>query len=147
MKKGYKNIILALEFNPKADKSLIETAQYMAEKTNAKITLVHVVEGPGSYGSAAYGVINIVNEIEKDLLKHAAVAMEKMAAKLNIPKKNQVLMIGSAKFVILEAAEKVNADLIVVGSHGREGVRALIGSTANAVLHGAKCDVLAVRIS
>jgi universal stress protein A len=36
--------------------------------------------------------------------------------------------------------------LIVVGSHGRHGVRLLLGSTANGILHHAKCDVLAVRI-
>ncbi|MGB1202845.1 MAG: universal stress protein [Alloalcanivorax venustensis] len=38
------------------------------------------------------------------------------------------------------------ADLIVLGSHGKHGIRLLLGSTANAVLHRATCDVLAVRI-
>ena len=38
------------------------------------------------------------------------------------------------------------ADLIVVGSHGRHGLALLLGSTANGVLHGATCDVLAVRV-
>ena len=37
-------------------------------------------------------------------------------------------------------------DLIVVGSHGRHGLALLLGSTANDVLHGAPCDVLAVRL-
>ena len=37
-------------------------------------------------------------------------------------------------------------DLIVVGSHGRHGLALIFGSTANGVLHGACCDVLAVRI-
>ena len=39
------------------------------------------------------------------------------------------------------------ADLLVVGSHGRSGPRAMFGSTSNSVLHGTPCDVLAVRIS
>jgi universal stress protein A len=43
-------------------------------------------------------------------------------------------------------ADESNADLIVLGTHGRSGIRLLLGSTANAVLHGAKQDVLAVRI-
>jgi len=34
----------------------------------------------------------------------------------------------------------------VVGSHGRHGLALLLGSTANGVLHGASCDVLAVRV-
>ncbi|MBT8141621.1 MAG: universal stress protein, partial [Gammaproteobacteria bacterium] len=37
-------------------------------------------------------------------------------------------------------------DLIIIGSHGEKGVRALLGSTASAVLHDAPCDVMAVRV-
>ena len=43
-------------------------------------------------------------------------------------------------------AEELGTDLIVVGSHGRHGLALLMGSTANGVLHGANCDVLAVRV-
>ncbi len=43
-------------------------------------------------------------------------------------------------------AKQDNIDLIVVGSHGRHGLALLLGSTANGVLHGANCDVLAVRV-
>ena len=48
---------------------------------------------------------------------------------------------------IKSEAEALNADLIVVGSHGRKGLGLLLGSTATGVLHGAKIDVLTVRIS
>jgi universal stress protein A len=41
---------------------------------------------------------------------------------------------------------ELHADLVVMGTHGKHGVELLLGSTANAVLHGANCDVLAVRI-
>ncbi len=40
----------------------------------------------------------------------------------------------------------MDADLIVLGTHGRHGLGLILGSTANGVLHGASCDVLAVRI-
>ena len=52
----------------------------------------------------------------------------------------------SLKKVILAEAQAINADLIIVGSHGRHGVSLILGSTANAILHGAQCDVLAVRV-
>ena len=42
--------------------------------------------------------------------------------------------------------DEILADLIVVGSHGRHGLALLLGSTASGVLHGAPCDVLAVRV-
>ena len=43
-------------------------------------------------------------------------------------------------------AKELGADLIVIGTHGRHGFALLLGSTANAVLHGARCDILAVRV-
>jgi len=43
-------------------------------------------------------------------------------------------------------AEKINADLIVLGTHGRHGLGLMLGSTANAVLHGAPCNVLTVMV-
>ena len=45
-----------------------------------------------------------------------------------------------------DQAKEQTCDLIVVGSHGRHGLALLLGSTANDVLHGAPCDVLAVRL-
>ena len=53
---------------------------------------------------------------------------------------------GNTKREILNMAEEENVDLIVIGSHGRSGIQLLLGSTANTVLHGAPCDVLAVRV-
>ncbi|MFW5825636.1 MAG: universal stress protein, partial [Marinobacter sp.] len=47
---------------------------------------------------------------------------------------------------IHQLSEDKDVDLVVVGSHGRKGFQLLLGSTANGVLHGARCDVLAVRI-
>ena len=52
----------------------------------------------------------------------------------------------STKVGIFEVAHKQAVNPIAIGGHGRHGLALLLGSTANAVLHGATCDVLAVRI-
>lgn len=53
---------------------------------------------------------------------------------------------GNPKEVILEEAKKWNADLIVVGSHGRRGIkRLLLGSVSEAVAMNAHCSVVVVR--
>ena len=53
---------------------------------------------------------------------------------------------GKAKEVILEEARKWDADLIVVGSHGRRGIkRFLLGSVSEAVAMNAHCSVVVVR--
>ena len=48
--------------------------------------------------------------------------------------------------VIQEVGKKEGIDLIVLGTHGQRGVQLLLGATANSVLHGSACDVLAVRV-
>lgn len=53
---------------------------------------------------------------------------------------------GNPKEVILEEAQKWDADLIVVGSHGRRGIkRFLLGSVSEAIAMNAKCSVVVVR--
>ena len=56
------------------------------------------------------------------------------------------LAYGQPRQEIHRLAEEQQCDLIIVGSHGRHGLALLLGSTANDVLHGAPCDVLAVRL-
>lgn len=55
-------------------------------------------------------------------------------------------MWGVPKQEITQVADEQQADLIVVGSHGRHGLELLLGSTTNAILHHANCDVIAVRL-
>lgn len=53
---------------------------------------------------------------------------------------------GEASAVVLDVAERIGADLIVLGTHGRTGLlRLLAGSVAEAVLRQAHCPVLALR--
>ena len=71
---------------------------------------------------------------------------ENLRQPLSISAANQHLIFGRPETEIHALAEQIGADLIVVGSHGRTGLALLLGSTANGVLHGATCDVLAVRV-
>ena len=141
--KGYKNILVAVELTSKTDAEPLNHAEFFAKEFGANVVLVHAVEHLGSYG--AYG-IGVGFEVEKILVDNANSEMKRLGVIVGIPENRQVVKMGPAKFVILEEADKINADLIIVGSHGRHGISVLLGSTANAVLHGAKCDVLAVRL-
>jgi universal stress protein A len=142
--KEYNHILLAVELESDCDMLPARKAVELAKEFGAQLTLIHAIEHMTSYG-AAYGIA-VGADIEELLRESAQKAMADLGKKLNVPEKNQIIQIGPAKLVILEKAEELNADLIIVGSHGRHGVRLLLGSTANSVLHGAKMDVLAVRI-
>ena len=65
---------------------------------------------------------------------------------LNVDLANRWLLWGVPKQEIIHIADQEQVDLIVVGSHGRHGLSLLLGSTANSVLHYAKCDVMAIRL-
>lgn len=138
----YKNILLAV--NEKYDRELIQKAVELSKQFNAKLYLVHAVEHITSYG-AAYGVA-VGADIEETLMRNAHEKMRKFCETIDVSEQNQIVKFGPAKIVILDEAERLKVDLIIIGSHGRHGIRWLLGSTANAVLHAATCDVLAVRL-
>ncbi len=140
----YHKILVALELNPECDEIILEKAKELSAQENATLYLIHAVEHLSNYG-AAYGVSAGV-DVEEMLIKEANESMRDVGNHLNISANRQIVKVGPAKMIILEEAEKLGIDLVVVGSHGRHGVRLLLGSTANAVLHASKCDVLAVRV-
>jgi len=61
---------------------------------------------------------------------------------------HMLLLEGHADDAILDAAERLHVDLIVIGTHGRRGVlRLLMGSVATHVVSRARCAVLTARPS
>lgn len=137
----YKHILFATDLTDDTD-YVVEKVRKMAAATNAKLSLVHVVEPLPGYSYAYLGI----EDIEGQLIDEANKAIEKLAQKLNITKADTFVEVGPTKTKILKIADDVHADLIICGSHGRHGLSLLLGSTANAILHGAKCDVLTVRL-
>jgi len=85
--------------------------------------------------------------IPEEIHKQARSHIDELCEPLNIEDSHRHLVVGRPETEIHHIAEEIGADLVIVGSHGRHGLALLLGSTANGVLHGAKCDVLAVRIS
>jgi universal stress protein A len=137
----YKNILFATDLTEDTD-YLIEKVRAMRGLTGAKLNLIHVVEPLPGYSYAYLGI----EDIEGQLLDEARQTIEKLALTLNVNKTDVYIEVGPTKTKILKIADDVGADLIISGSHGRHGLSLLLGSTANAILHGAKCDVLTVRL-
>jgi universal stress protein A len=114
----------------------------LAKKFSAKLTMMHVVESLPAYASGYLGVA----DVERELLETAKKEMKKIAATLNIPSENQILVIGNPAMEIFSKAETLKADLIVVGSHEKHGLGRFLGSNASGILHKAHCDVLTVKV-
>jgi universal stress protein A len=137
----YKHILLATDLTEETQ-FVIDKVQEMMKFNKATLSIVHVVEPLPGYSYAYLGI----EDIEGQLIAEAKQSMEKLGTKLNVGKSDQFIEVGPTKTKILKIADDVKADLIICGSHGRHGLSLLLGSTANAILHGAKCDVLTVRL-
>lgn len=142
---AYRNILVAVDFGA-GHEQVVARASALAADEGARIGLVHVVEFL-HIDLASELVLPQDVELEAQLVAAARNRLERIAAGIRSAQPvSQWVEMGSTKQEILRVAEEQAADLIVIGSHGRHGLGRLLGATANAVLHGAPCDVLAVRI-
>jgi universal stress protein A len=137
----YKHILFATDLSEDTD-YVIKKVKAIRDLTNAKLSVVHVVEPLPGYSYAYLGI----EDIEGQLIDESKAGLAKLGEQLNISAQDQWVEVGPTKSKILGVASDVGADLIMCGSHGRHGLSLLLGSTANAILHGAKCDVLTVRL-
>lgn len=140
----YKHILLAVDFS-NATEILVQRTLMLRQFCGAELSLVHVIEPVVI--DPSYDVFPAVPlGLEQEAADKARKELVRLGDRLAVMPERCHVVIGSTKNEILRCAREQQADLIVVGSHGRHGVALLLGSTANAVLHGAPCDVLAVRI-
>ncbi len=141
---AYQKMLVAIDLTEEAPQ-VLEKAKAMKEAHGAELLLVHVVE-PVGY---AYGgdIPMDLTELQDQLDKAAREQLKKYGAQYGIPEDSQVVTVGRPESEIHRLAKEHDTDLVIVGSHGRKGLQLLLGSTANGVLHGTVCDVLAIRIS
>ncbi|MCZ6503025.1 MAG: universal stress protein [Gammaproteobacteria bacterium] len=143
----YKKVLMALDFH--ADNAeIITTAAETAKNEDAELSIIHVMQTIGvAYNEEAMTHwSNQLGSLEENMRQESRRQMSEVAERLDMAQENCYLREGSPAHEIHELVKEVGFDLIVVGTHGRSGLKLLLGSTANSVLHGATCDVLAVRI-
>jgi universal stress protein A len=143
----YRHILLAADLSGE-NSNASQRAQQLAACFGAKLSLVHVVEYlPMDYGGDQIYPMDLELDLEDKLVSRAREELQRLGKALGVAPSDQHVVVGAAKIEILRIAEEHGVDLILVGSHGRRGLALLLGSTANAVLHRANCDVLAVRVA
>lgn len=141
---AYQHLLLAVDFSPDAE-VVGARAVDLAQRYGARLSLLHVVEQV-PVDPANDLVVPEQILLDGQLMDNARESLQELARRLGIPDAPCRLELGTTKNEIIRVAKEQQVDLIVVGSHGRHGLALLLGSTANAVLHAAPCDVLAVRI-
>ena len=141
----YKRILVPVDGSPTSIRSLDE-AIGLAKEGGGTIRLIHVLDrivfaGGETHTGDVFGLLREVGEqILQQMKQHADVAGMEVSTWLS------ELQPGRVCDVVAEQAKAFDADLIVVGTHGRHGVsRLLVGSDAEQIVRVAPVPVLVVR--
>ena len=141
---SYKNILVAVDLSKDAP-MVLDKARALAKIDGAKLSLVHVME-PIAVGYAVEVTSVDIEGLHAEATRHARNSLIEMGANIGIPESRVHNVLGSPAREIRELARAIEADLIVMGGHGKHGWELLFGSTSSEVSHGVGCDLLIVRI-
>lgn len=141
-----KNVVVAVE-DRVFGRAIVDFIGQLKWPAEATFKLIHVVEpqpiidAPPTYWQEALESATKSGDL---LLKELAAELRKRISTTHV---TTAVVEGFAKETILETAEEMKADLIVMGSHGRRGLsRFLLGSVSSAVSENAGCSTLIVRL-
>lgn len=143
--KQFENILFATDFS-EASGPAADYAITLAKLTGAHLHVLHVINELDEHQRVmipreAFQVLE--KEIEVQAVKELDRFSKGPAAGLNT---STHAVVGTAFQKTLEIGTTVNADLIVMGTHGRTGVeQVIVGSTAERVVRRSKIPVLTVR--
>lgn len=140
MADSFKKILCAVDFGP-STKMTIEMARQIAESNNGTVLLLHVVPMPiESIGQPL--MVEPLRGAEEDARRH----LNHLAADNLTHAYEIIVLTGEPAPTIIEAAQEHAADLIVMATHGRTGLKHFfLGSVAERVVRESPVPVMTVR--
>jgi nucleotide-binding universal stress UspA family protein len=151
IRKSHMKILLAVDGSSYSDAAVNEAAA-RPWPADSELKIISAIESLQSLRPESWGLPqDSYRKLENALEAEARAAVEKAAAQFRQTTGQSVAVLsgvipGQAREVILDEAEKWEADLIMLGSRGLGGVaRLLLGSVSSAVLSYANCSVEIVR--
>ena len=145
--KPFTKILVAIDFSENSE-CAFDYAVTLATQFNAELTIVHVINEPVDLRGFYVPHISF-EQLEKEIEEGAAKMMETFcSSKLGTFSNYKTSIVTGIPYdEITAAAGRIDASLIVIGTHGRTGLdRILFGSTAERVVRAAGCPVLTVRL-
>jgi len=141
---SFRKILVATDFSPDAAQA-ITVATDLARACGSEILLVHVCQMP-AYSFANGAMYIPTPELVSDILRDANRGLAGIKERIHDVAVETVRLEGDPASEIVRLAEEQHADLVVMGTHGRRGIRRLIaGSVAEHVVRTAPCPVLTVH--
>jgi universal stress protein A len=139
----YRHILVGLDLTEETPQ-VLQKALQIAKACKAQLSIAHVLE-PITF---AYGgdLPLDISDLQIQQIHKAEQDLQSFVKDLDYPIAQEHVLVGQPADELHFLAQAHDVDLIIVGSHGRKGLALLLGSTPNSVLHGARCDVLAVYV-
>jgi len=141
-----RKIISPTDFSELSDMGL-KAAMELAEHFSAELLVVHVVAPLSAAATSAAPAAHYLPEIMENIRNNAEISLEKMMDK-KVPdnlRSQSILLEGSPADEIAEYAKEVDADLIVIATHGQSGWRRfMFGSVTEKVMRLSKLPVLII---
>lgn len=143
----YSDILVAIDLSENSIPPLKEALKF--SRQNADVTCLHVVPESGEEAKSFRNFYNAIGAEESILENYAMPWLENWLSDVDIDIPESVELearVGDPSTVLLEEAEQGNYDLLIVGTHGRRGMkRYWMGSVAEEIIRQSPCPVLAVR--
>lgn len=137
------HIVVGCDFSPLSELALREAATIASDREGSQIHVLHVLDGTDRLSHT--GQADIVSETIDHLRSEIERAFTGVDARDDIGVFTHVLY-GDPADEVLGLAEDVAAHLLVVGTHGKKGLRRLLlGSVAEKIMRYADCPVLVMR--
>jgi nucleotide-binding universal stress UspA family protein len=137
-------ILVGVDFSEIAQAAL-KVAANLAKRMSGSLVLVHVGDVVTSGRESRLATVRHWEELLKDRLEGERQKLEAMREDLGIPSR-LVRVDGSPAEELARLAKEEDADLVVVGTHGRTGAKKVVfGSVAQETVRRCSCDVLVVR--
>jgi nucleotide-binding universal stress UspA family protein len=142
-------ILLAVDESASSE-AAADYVRHAAWPPGAEVTLLSVAEPPRGTTAEVWGgpvpyleqVLQAERELRRQLVDRVAERLDGGSYHLT-----KMLAEGDARSAIVDTAERLGADLVVVGSHGRTGLaRLVMGSVASYVVAHSPCTVTVVKV-
>ena len=144
-----KNILVAVDFEPKT-KKLLQHATQIAEKFKSKIWIVHVAApDPDFVGNRVTGGVDYMEKQLANDLRKEHKTVQRYAKQLNDKgfRATGLLVQGATVQTVINESKKLKIDLIVIGSHKHSFLyRAFSEVTSSLVIKKSKIPILVVPL-
>lgn len=142
-------VLVATDFSASSEAAL-GAAIEQARERKAELVIAHAYRQPAKSALDDLFVPGLSEEIEAATCDEALRKLEPLLARAHAAgvTARALPLEGSPDSTIIEAARDLNAAMVVIGTHGRRGVRRLLlGSVAANIVAGSPCPVLTVRLA